>query len=52
MSSEVETPSTAEPPELMIEAGRTEAHYWNNRELPANGLWNFRKTERQFADVI
>ena len=52
MSSEVETPPTVVPPELVIEAGRTEAHYWNNRDLPASGLWYFRKTERQFADAI
>ena len=36
MSPEIETPSTAEPPELVIEAGRTEAHYWRD-------LWRYRE---------
>ena len=36
MSSEIETPSAAEPPELVIEAGRSEAHYWHD-------LWRYRE---------
>ena len=36
MSSEIETPSAVEPPELVIEAGRSEAHYWRD-------LWRYRE---------
>jgi lipopolysaccharide transport system permease protein len=36
MNSEVETPPTVMPPELVIEAGRTEAHYWRD-------LWRYRE---------
>ena len=36
MSSAVATRPTAEPPELVIEAGRTEAHYWRD-------LWHYRE---------
>jgi lipopolysaccharide transport system permease protein len=36
MSSEVEIPHAAEPPELLIEAGRSAAHYWRD-------LWRYRE---------
>jgi len=36
MNSEVATPPTVVPPELVIEAGRTEAHYWRD-------LWRYRE---------
>jgi len=36
MSSAVENPPTIVPPELVIEAGRTEAHYWRD-------LWRYRE---------
>jgi lipopolysaccharide transport system permease protein len=36
MSSEVEIPPVAEPPELVIEAGRSAAHYWGD-------LWRYRE---------
>jgi lipopolysaccharide transport system permease protein len=36
MSSEVEIPPATEAPELVIEAGRTEAHYWRD-------LWRYRE---------
>jgi len=36
MSDVVENPPATEPPELVIEAGRTEAHYWRD-------LWRYRE---------
>jgi len=36
MNSQVETPRAAEPPALVIEAGRNEAHYWHD-------LWRYRE---------
>ena len=36
MSDVVENPPVTEPPELVIEAGRTEAHYWRD-------LWRYRE---------